>query len=109
MNDNENMETVINEPSEPQEETPTPETMDPINEPTEPTPETTDPTNVLIENTELLPMDVNIVKQQGFYTEFQTPNGNIQIIHEIGIGEIVTSVLMATILIFLILDKFVRR
>lgn len=42
-------------------------------------------------------------------TIFETENGIIHVIHEITLGDIVISTLLALILIFHLLDRFIRR
>lgn len=42
-------------------------------------------------------------------TEIVTDNGTIQVIHEITLGEIINITVLAAILLFLIIDRFVRR
>ncbi|KIQ93619.1 hypothetical protein LH47_02300 [Anoxybacillus thermarum] len=43
------------------------------------------------------------------HTTIETPEGNIHIIHEITLGEIVMSVLIAATLIFMFLERMMRR
>jgi hypothetical protein len=42
-------------------------------------------------------------------TIFETAEGTIHLIHEMTLGDIVTSMFLMFILIFLILDRFIRR
>ncbi|MBW7649934.1 MULTISPECIES: hypothetical protein [Anoxybacillus] len=43
------------------------------------------------------------------HTTIETPEGNIHIIHEITLGEMIISVLIAATLIFMFLERMMRR
>ncbi len=43
------------------------------------------------------------------HTTIETPEGDIQVIHEITLGDIVISVLIAATLIFMFLERMMRR
>lgn len=42
-------------------------------------------------------------------TRFETDSGNINVIHEITLGDLLTSTLLIAILIFIIVSRFIRR
>ena len=42
-------------------------------------------------------------------TRFETDSGNIHVIHEITLGDLVTSTLLAAILVFIIVSRVIRR
>ena len=42
-------------------------------------------------------------------TRFESEKGNINVVHEITLGDIVVSTLLMTILIFMFLDRVMRR
>lgn len=42
-------------------------------------------------------------------TRFETDSGNINVIHEITLGDLITATLLTAILIFMIVSRFIRR
>jgi hypothetical protein len=43
------------------------------------------------------------------HTLIETKEGNIAVIHEITLGDIIISVILAAMLIFMLLERFMRR
>ncbi|KAF0994399.1 hypothetical protein [Geobacillus sp. TFV-3] len=43
------------------------------------------------------------------HTVIETKEGNIVVIHEITLGDVVISVILAAMLIFMVLERFMRR
>ncbi|WP_162488675.1 hypothetical protein [Geobacillus sp. ZGt-1] len=43
------------------------------------------------------------------HTVIETKEGNMMVIHEITLGDVVISVILAAMLIFMVLERFMRR
>ena len=62
---------------------------------------TVDPTQYPVD----VVMDLNRTEE----TIVATSNGKVHVIHEITLGDIITSTLLVAILAFMVLDRFIRR
>ncbi|WP_378211124.1 hypothetical protein [Anoxybacteroides rupiense] len=52
--------------------------------------------------------NINFVEMRE-HTVVETKEGNIVVIHEITLGDVIISVILAAMLIFMILERFMRR
>lgn len=90
--------------------------MEPEQQTTEQEPATTE--SVEQQSTEQEPTDINLTDypvdvimdlNRTEETIVATGNGKVHVIHEITLGDIITSTLLVSILVFMVLDRFIRR
>jgi cobalamin biosynthesis Mg chelatase CobN len=55
------------------------------------------------------PLDSGTSTDTYFVTTFDTDKGSISVVHDITLGDLILSTILMAILIFMVLDRFIRR
>lgn len=68
--------------------------------------QTSEETSLNVQTSEGTVLNVDEIRQE---TVFETTEGTIHLLHEMTLGDVVISMFLMFILVFLILDRFIRR